>query len=136
MLESHPRLKTLNRGMTSEGTTPPISNFAKSGTSFLKRFCKPKANSTEAGPPPIKAILLFVFIFKPHFVRAFITKCLQFGVPKWSEITKKLKKSRAPNAPTVKTRNKSKKHHNFNKCCHDFLIVSQSNVYIFLALHA
>ena len=29
---------------------------------FLKRFCNPKANSTEAGPPPIKAILLFFFI--------------------------------------------------------------------------
>ena len=28
----------------------------------MKRFCKPKANSTEAGPPPIKAILLFFFI--------------------------------------------------------------------------
>ena len=41
---------------------PVIILIFKLDLVFLKRFCKPKANSTEAGPPPIKAILLFVFI--------------------------------------------------------------------------
>ena len=41
---------------------PVIMVIFKLDFLFLKRFCKPKANSTEAAPPPIKAILLFFFI--------------------------------------------------------------------------
>ena len=38
---------------------------------FLKRFCNPKANSTEAEPPPINAILLFFFISDKKFLDNF-----------------------------------------------------------------